>query len=112
MGGINLLNVALVMSCALFLLSSVFFIFKDKASVLIHGYYFISKNQRELYDEFKLSKDYGLILFKYGLILLIGALGYIFISRLILWLAFTIWIIYFVKTVVTFRFDKYIVNKM
>ncbi len=106
-----MLNIALVMSCALFLLSSVFFIFKDKASVLIQGYYFISKNQRELYDELKLSKDYGLILFKYGLILLIGALGYIFISKLTLWLAFAIWIIYVVKTIVTFKFDKYKVNK-
>ncbi|RDY22383.1 DUF3784 domain-containing protein [Romboutsia maritimum] len=107
----NLLNVALVMSCALFLLSSVFFIFKSKASILIQGYYFISKDQRELYDELKLSKDYGLILFKYGLILLIGALGYIFISKLALCIAFVILIVYVVKTIVTFRFDKYKVNK-
>ncbi|WP_095406519.1 DUF3784 domain-containing protein [Romboutsia maritimum] len=106
-----MLNVALVMSCALFLLSSVFFIFKSKASILIQGYYFISKDQRELYDELKLSKDYGLILFKYGLILLIGALGYIFISKLALCIAFVILIVYVVKTIVTFRFDKYKVNK-
>ena len=105
-----MLEISFTMSVALFLLSSVFFIFKGKASVLIQGYSIISKNQRELYDEFKLSNDYGFILFKYGLIFLIGALGYIFISELILWLCFVIWIIYFVKTLVTFRFDKYKIN--
>jgi hypothetical protein len=104
-------NAALAMSFALFFLSSIFFIFKDRASILIQGYYFISKNQRDLYDEFKLSKDYGIILFKYGLILLIGSLGYIFISKPILWIAFTIWVIYVAKTVVTFNFDKYKCNK-
>lgn len=102
-----MLKIAFIMSGALFLLSSIHFIFKDKASVLIQGYSIISKSDRELYDEFKLSKDYGFILFRYGLIFLIGALGYIFISELILWLCFVIWIIYFVKTTVTFRFDKY-----
>ncbi|CEK35500.1 Domain of unknown function (DUF3784) [[Clostridium] sordellii] len=105
-----MLNIALVMSCGLFLVSSLHFIFKEKSSILIHGYYFISKNQRELYDEFKLSKDYGIILLKYGLILFIGALGSIFISELILWISFAIWIIYFVKTLVTFNFDKYKIN--
>ncbi|WP_250673291.1 DUF3784 domain-containing protein (plasmid) [Paraclostridium ghonii] len=102
-----MLKIAFTMSGALFLLASIHFIFKDKASVLIQGYSIISKNQRELYDEFKLNKDYGLILFKNGLILLIGALGNIFVSKLILWLAFVICIIYVVKTTVTFRFDKY-----
>lgn len=106
-----MLNVAFYMSFSLFLLSIVFFIFKDKSVILIQGYYFISKNQRDLYDEIKLSKDYGLILFKNGLIILIGALGYIFISKPILWIAFAIWIIYFVKTLVTFSFDKYKLNK-
>lgn len=104
-------NAALAMSFALLILSSIFFIFKDKASVLIQGYYFISKDRRDLYDEFKLTKDYGIILFKYGLILLIGALGYIFIAKPILWIAFTIWVIYVAKTVVTFNFDKYKLKK-
>ena len=100
----------LIMSCGLFLLSSLHFIFKEKASIFIHGYYFISKNQRGLYNEIKLNKDYAIILFKYGLILLIGALGYIFISKLILWISFAICIIYFIKTLVTFNFDKYKIN--
>ena len=102
-------NAALAMSFALFFLSSIFFIFKDRASILIQGYYFISKDQRDSYDEF--SKDYGIILFKYGLILLIGAIGYIFIAKPILWIAFTIWVIYVAKTVVTFNFDNYKCNK-
>lgn len=105
-------NATLAMSFALFVLSSIFFIFKDRASILIQGYYFISKNQRDLYDESKLSKDYGIILFKYGLILMIGALGYIFIAKPILWIAFTIWVIYVAKTVVTLNFDNYKYNKV
>lgn len=105
-----MLKISLIMSCALFLLSSIFFILKDKASILINGYYFISKNKRELYDELKLSRDYGVMLFKSGLILLVGAIGYIFISKLVLWVSIFILIVYFVKVTVTFRFDKYKIN--
>ena len=68
-------KISLIMSCAL-IYYQVFFILKDKASILINGYYFISKNERELYDELKLSRDYSVILFKLGLILfLVGAIG-------------------------------------
>lgn len=105
-----MLKISLIMACALFLLSSIFFILKDKASILINGYYFISKNKRELYDELKLSRDYGVMLFKSGLILLVGAIGYIFISKLVLWVSIFILIVYFVKVTVTFRFDKYKIN--
>lgn len=72
---------AFAMSISLFLISIIFLVFKDKATILISGYYFISKNQRERYDEFRLSKDFGIIFFKYGLLFLIGSLGYIFISE-------------------------------
>lgn len=102
-----MLKISLIMSCALFLLSGMFFILKDKASILINGYYFISKNERELYDELKLSRDYSVILFKLGLILLVGAIGYILISKLVLWVSIVVLIGYFVKVNVTFRFDKY-----
>ena len=102
-----MLKISLIMSCALFLLSGMFFILKDKASILINGYYFISKNERELYDEFKLSKDYGIIMLKLALILLVGAIGYILISKLVLWVSIVILIGYFVKVNITFRFDKY-----
>lgn len=98
------------MSCALFFVSGMFFLLKDKASILINGYYFISKNERELYDELKMSRDYGVILLKLALILLIGAIGSILISKLVLWISVVIWIIYFVKVTVTFRFDKYKIN--
>ena len=67
-------------------------------------------NERELYDEFKLSKDYGIIMLKLALILLVGAIGYVLISKLVLWISIVIWIVYFVKFTVTFRFDKYKIN--
>lgn len=105
-----MLKIALYMSYALFFISGMFFLLKDKASILINGYYFISKNERELYDELKLSRDYAIILFKLALILLIGAIGSILISKLVLWISVVIWIVYFVKFTVTFRFDKYKIN--
>lgn len=37
----------------------IFFIFRDKACVLIGGYNCIPKEQRKNYDETKLSKDFG-----------------------------------------------------
>lgn len=102
-----MLRIAIIMSGALFLLSIVAFILKEKGVFLINGYYAISKDERELYDELKLSKDYGMILLKESLILLVGVIGYIFISPLILWIAMLTFIIYLVKATVTFRFDKY-----
>lgn len=105
-----MLKISLFMSCALFFVSGMFFLLKDKASILINGYYFISKNERELYDELKLSRDYAVILLKLALILLIGAIGSILISKLVLWISVVIWIVYFVKVTVTFRFDKYKIN--
>ncbi|MEF9992572.1 MAG: DUF3784 domain-containing protein [Peptostreptococcaceae bacterium] len=95
------------MSCTLFFVSGMFFFLKDKASLLINGYYFISKNERELYDELKLSRDYSVIMLKLALILLVGSIGYVLISKLVLWISIVIWIVYFVKFTVTFRFDKY-----
>ena len=92
-----MLKISLFMSCALLFVSCMFFLLKDKASILITGYYFISKNERELYDEFKLSKDYGIIMLKLALILLVGAIGYVLISKLVLWISIVIWIVYFVK---------------
>lgn len=105
-----MLKISLIMSCALFFISGMFFLLKGKASILINGYYFISKNERELYDEPKLSRDYGVIMLKLALILLVGAIGYILISELVLWISIVIWIVYFVKFTITFRFDKYKIN--
>nr|WP_317333666.1 DUF3784 domain-containing protein [uncultured Romboutsia sp.] len=102
-----MLKISLIMSCALFLLSGMFFVLKDKASILINGYYFISKGKRKFYDEFKLSRDYSVILLKSALILLVGAVGCILISKLVLWVSIAIFIVYLVKVNVTFRFDKY-----
>ena len=47
---------------------------------------------------------------KLALILLVGAIGYVLISKLVLWISIVIWIVYFVKFTVTFRFDKYKIN--
>ncbi|WP_082367602.1 DUF3784 domain-containing protein [Paraclostridium bifermentans] len=41
-----------------FVISFIFFIFKDKACILIGGYNLISKDKRKNYDEVRLSKDF------------------------------------------------------
>ncbi len=105
-----MLKISLIMSCALFFVSGMFFLLKKKASILINGYYFISKNERELYDELKLSRDYGVIMLKLALILLVGSIGYILLSELVLWISIVFCIVYFVKFTITFRFDKYKIN--
>ncbi|GAA0106933.1 hypothetical protein UT300013_35590 [Paraclostridium sordellii] len=107
-----LLEVSLIISGALFLFSSLLFIFKEKAIFLINGYSIISRGRREMFDEAKICKDYGIILLKYSLILLIGSIGYILFSKTILVVAIVIWVIYLAKTLVTFNFDNYkVINR-
>ncbi|MEN2259671.1 DUF3784 domain-containing protein (plasmid) [Paraclostridium benzoelyticum] len=72
---------SLSMAGIFFVISLIFFIFKDKACILIGGYNSISKNKRKGYDEVKLSKDFRNTFFKYGLIFFIGGIGCLFISN-------------------------------
>lgn len=100
---------SLSMAGIFFVISLIFFIFKDKACILIGGYNSISKNKRKGYDEVKLSKDFRNTFFKYGLIFFIGGIGCLFISNWCFLIAFLVWLICF-STNVSFSnkvFDKY-----
>ncbi|WP_077065267.1 DUF3784 domain-containing protein [Paraclostridium sordellii] len=101
------------MSIIFFIVAFIFLIFKNKSCFLIAGYNCISKEKRKNYDESKLSKDFGTTFFKYGLIFLLGSIGCILISNCFFWIAFIIWLIYFLKNVSFDNkiFDKYKINK-
>lgn len=77
----------------------IFLIFKEKACVLVAGYNFKTKKEREEYDEVRLSKDESNFLFRCAIIHLIGAVISIFIGALSFWIAFVVWIVYFFKNV-------------
>lgn len=100
---------SLSMAGIFFVISFIFFIFKDKACILIGGYNLISKDKRKGYDEVRLSKDFRNTFFNYGLIFLIGGIGCLFISNWCFWIAFLVWLIYFCKNVSFSNkiFDKY-----
>ncbi|CEP45930.1 Domain of uncharacterised function (DUF3784) [[Clostridium] sordellii] len=104
---------SLFMSIIFFIVAFIFLIFKNKACFLIAGYNCISKEKRKNYDESKLSKDFGTTFFKYALIFLLGSIGCILISNWCFWIAFIIWLIYFLKNVSFDNkiFDKYKINK-
>lgn len=78
-------------------LGIIFFIFKEKACILISGYNFKTKKEREEYDEIRLSKDERNFFFRCSTIYLIGAVISIFIGALSFWITFIVWIIYFLK---------------
>lgn len=78
-------------------LGLIFLIFKEKACILISGYNFKTKKEREEYDEIRLSKDERNFFFRCAIIYLIGAIISIFIGALSFWIAFVVWTMYFLK---------------
>jgi len=102
--------VGLVMACIFGLLGMIFLIFKEKACVLISGYNFKTKKEREEYDEARLSKYEGHFFFKCAVIYLTGAVISISAGALSFWAAFAVWLVYFLKNVhldAEKAFDKY-----
>ncbi|MEQ8199338.1 MAG: DUF3784 domain-containing protein [Clostridiaceae bacterium] len=102
--------VGLVMSGIFGLIGMIFLILKEKACVLISGYNFKTRKEREEYDEARLSKDEGRFFFKCAAIYLAGAVISIFAGALSFWIAFAVWLTYFLKNVhldAEKAFDKY-----
>ncbi|WP_315066855.1 DUF3784 domain-containing protein [uncultured Clostridium sp.] len=102
--------IGFVMSGIFGLLGVTFLIFKEKACVLISGYNFKTEKERENYDEVRLSKDERNFFFICSVIYLIGAIASIFFGKLCFWIAFLVWLLYFLKNVhLTPKkaFDKY-----
>ena len=102
--------VGFIISGIFAILGMVFMIFKEKACILISGYNFKTKKEREEYDEVRLSKDERNFFFKGAIINFIGAIISIFFGKLCFWIAFLVWLMYFLKNLhfnSEKAFDKY-----
>ena len=91
--------VGLIISGMFGLLGMIFLLLKEKACVLISGYNFKTKKEREEYDEVRLSKDECNFFFRCAIIYLIGAIISIFVGALCFWISFLVWLVYFLKNV-------------
>lgn len=100
---------SLIMGGFFFIISMIFLIFKEKSCILISGYNFKSKKERNYYDEINISKDYGFTFLKYSMIFFIGAIGCALISDWCFLISISIWIVYFIKNCGSDDkyFDKY-----
>ena len=82
----NIGFIVCICCCLLFLIFALIFtILKDKATILISGFNSISKDQREMYDQKKMSKDQRNAFLIWGLFFAI--------------IAFIVWLIVFFKDV-------------
>ena len=75
------------------------FSLKDKAAILISGFNSMSKDQRKMYDQKKMSKDQRNAFLIWGLIFAVGAILANFISQFFAIIAFIVWLIIFFKDV-------------
>lgn len=87
------------------ILTCIFFLLKEKGAMLISGFNSLSKQERELYDLKKLSKDQRNSMLIWTLIMSAGALFSFLISQYFAIIAFVIWLIMFFKGV-HFDMDK------
>lgn len=94
-----LVTVSLVMTIFFFIIGLIFASLKDKACILISGYNFKSKKQREQYDEKRLSADMRNQFFLYSLIFLIGSICTYLINSYCFWLTLIIWLVVFFRGV-------------
>lgn len=103
MNGEKNMNIGFIvcgLGCLLFLFCAlVFTLLKDKAAVLISGFNFISKEERKLYDQARMSKDQRNSFFMWAAILGVGAIfSYIFTTYMAI-IAFIVWLVVFFKDV-------------
>ena len=113
----NIGFIVCICCCLLFLIFALIFtILKDKAAILISGFNSMSKDQREMYDQKKMSKDQRNAFLIWGLIFAVGAILANFISQFFAIIAFIVWLIIFFKGASTsFAFkviSSFIVNRL
>jgi hypothetical protein len=102
--------IGIFMSGIFGLLGVIFLVFKEKACILISGYNFKTKKEREKYDEVRLSKDERNLCFICAAINFIGAITSIFWGKLCVEIAILVWFIYLLTKIHINpgkAFDKY-----
>lgn len=81
------------------ILALIFAIWKEKATILLSGFNFLSKEEREKYDRKRMADDHRNTFFLWGLIMLFGALGSRWISGYVALAVFAVWVVLFIKDV-------------
>lgn len=89
----------LILAVFFSILSIVFGLLKEKGAMLISGFNTISKDEREKYDNKKMSIDMRNSLFTWAAILFLGAILSYYISKYCAIIAIVIWIVIFLKEV-------------
>lgn len=77
----------------------IFMVLKGKATKLISGYNFKTKEERKLYDNDKMSRDFKNMLLLWSFIFILGALLSLFISQFLAVPVFIIWLVLFFRNV-------------
>ena len=80
-------------------LSILFALLKEKGALLISGFNTMPKEEQEKYDRKKMSIDMRNSLFRWSLILFLGAIFSYFFSKYFAIIAIVIWLILFFKGV-------------
>lgn len=90
-----------------------FGIFKEKSARFVSGFTSISEKEQKLYDKAYIARDMRNSCFIWTIIMLIGALGSLFLSSYVAILAYIVWGILFFKDVhldAYKAFEKYLIK--
>ncbi len=79
--------------------SFILFLLRDKGAMLISGFNMLSKEERELYDKARLSKDQRNDMIIWTIIMGVGSLLSHLLSQYFAIIAFAVWLILFLKDV-------------
>jgi hypothetical protein len=90
--------ICLILAIVFGVTAFIFFLLKDKAAMLISGFSTLPKEERELYDKARLSKDQRNDILLWAFIMGIGSMLSL-LSQFFAILAFGIWLVLFLKEV-------------
>lgn len=99
-----------ILSFLFFLFGIVFMVLKEKAALLLSGFNALSKEERAQYDQEKMSRDQRNAFFLWAIILAMGYLCSLYMSKYCSYIALMLWLILFLKDVhldVDKAFGKY-----
>ena len=86
------------------IIGTLFGIFKDKAAKFVSGFNSLSETEQELYDKAAISRDIRNSCFIWTAVMLIGALGSLFLTPYFAIIAYVVWGILFFKDI---HFDEH-----
>ncbi|GAA0070944.1 hypothetical protein UT300003_24680 [Clostridium sardiniense] len=92
-------TICLVLAIIFLIVSIIFAVLKEKATIIISGFNSFSKEKRERYDKKKMSIDMRNSFLLWAIILFLGAILSYFISNYFAIIAIIIWVILFIKDV-------------